>query len=163
MKCHEACSTGWSAWLDIRSPVNEFIIGIVQGEFLETIERFYDEKVVVNDNGILERKGKPANLKFFRKFLENIDTRKNFKVLSVLVDGPKAMIEWSWDFTPRGGNRIILPRLILQTWVGRKITYETWYHQQPLRYPGDLPTRNQYVFQSPQEVFTKNFRMKEWL
>lgn len=147
--------------MTVRQAVNQFILRILQGKFLETYDRFYDEGVVVNDNGIYERKGKPANQLYLQTFWENLRIRHGVYALSVLVDGPKAVIEWSWDVTPKGGSRTALGRITLQTWAKHKIICERWYYQQPIRLPATFPIHNQYVYGSARDLCDKPFGREE--
>lgn len=131
--------------MSIRGPVNEFILGIIKGRILETYERFYDDRVVVNGDGVRERNGKDANTVFLASFLESIHIRHGFFAQSVLVDGPKAVIEWSWDFKPKVGSRTIWQRLVLQSWAKNKIIGETWFHRRTIRVPADWLNENPYM------------------
>ena len=117
--------------MDIRERVNEVIIGIVTGRILETFDEFYDENVVINEDGLSEQVGKATNRAYKEKFLNGLDAFHGAKATSVVVDGHKAAVEWKIEITPKGGSRMTLKQLAFQTWGDGKIIHETNYRLLP--------------------------------
>ena len=113
--------------MDIRERVNEVIIGIVTGKISETFDQYYDDNVVINENGMTEKVGKATNRVHF---LQGLETFHSAKAISVVVDGHKAAVEWIFEITPKGGKRITLNQLALQIWRNGKILHETYYSLQ---------------------------------
>jgi hypothetical protein len=46
----------------------------------------------------------------------------------VVVDGDHAAVEWVFDFTPKGGERIVQKQVALQTWKDGQVIREVFYH-----------------------------------
>ena len=113
--------------MSIRNDVQAVIDGILQGEILETFDRYYADDVVMSENGTDERKGKEQNRQYEEAFVGSV-TFHAAEVHSVLVDGNSAAIEWSLDFTPNDGERLVQRQVAVQEWKDGKIVRETFYH-----------------------------------
>ena len=114
--------------MDIREQVNEVIIGIITGKILETFDEFYDENVVIYENGLNDKTDKATMRAHKERFLNGLEAFHGAKATSVVVDGHKAAVEWRIEITPKGGKRMTLNRLAFQTWGNGKIIHETNYH-----------------------------------
>ena len=75
-----------------------------------------------------ERIGKAANREYELKFLENVQEFHGAKVGRVIIDGDHAAVEWSFDITFKGGNRVKMEQVAVQTWKDGKIIREDFYH-----------------------------------
>ena len=113
--------------MSIRSDVQAVIDGIRKGEILETFDRFYADEVVMSENGADERVGKAANRAYEEAFVNGVEFH-GAEVGEVLVDGDHAAVEWIFDLTPRGGERVQQRQVALQRWRDGKIVRETFYH-----------------------------------
>ncbi len=113
--------------VSIRSEVQAVIDGILKGEILETFDRYYGDDVVMSENGADERVGKAANRAYEEAFLANV-TFHGASVGEVLVDGDRAAVEWTFDLTPKGGERTRQHQVALQVWRDGRIVRETFYH-----------------------------------
>ena len=113
--------------MSIRNEVQAVIDGILKGEILETFDRFYADDVVMSENGVDERVGKAVNREYEEAFVNGV-TFHGAEVGDVLVDGDRAAIEWTLDFTPEGGERLVQKQVALQRWSGGKVVRETFYH-----------------------------------
>ncbi len=45
-----------------------------------------------------------------------------------IVDGDHAAVEWSFDLTFKGGNRVTMQQVSVQTWKDGKIVREDFFH-----------------------------------
>lgn len=113
--------------MSIQNDVQSVIDGILKGEILETFERFYADDVVMSENGLDERAGKDANRAYEKAFVEGV-TFHGAEVGEVIVDGDRAAIEWTLDFTPEGGERLVQKQVAVQRWRDGKVVRETFYH-----------------------------------
>ena len=110
-----------------RENVQAVIDGILKGEILETFDRFYADQVVMSENGIDERVGKAANREYEEAFVNGV-TFHGAEVGEVLVDGDRSVVEWIFDLTPNGGDRVIQKQAAVQTWREGQIIREVFYH-----------------------------------
>lgn len=113
--------------MSIRDDVQAVIDGILKGEILETFDRFYADDVVMSENGTDARVGKAANREYEEAFVNGV-TFHGAEVGEVLVDGDRSAVEWVFDLTPNGGDRVLQKQAAIQVWKNGKIVRETFYH-----------------------------------
>ena len=104
------------------------IDGVLNGKLLETFDAYYADDVVMSENLKDERVGKAANRAYEVKFMENVQEFHGAKVGRVIVEGDHAAVEWSFDVTFKGGNRVVMNQVAVQTWKDGKIIREDFYH-----------------------------------
>ena len=114
--------------MSINKHVQAVIDGIMAGKILETFDAYYADDVVMSENLKDERVGKTANREYELKFLENVQEFHGAKVGRVIIDGDHAAVEWSFDITFKGGNRVKMEQVAVQTWKDGKIIREDFYH-----------------------------------
>lgn len=113
--------------MSIRDDVQAVIDGICEGKILETFDRYYADDVVMSENGVDPRVGKAANRAYEEAFVVGV-TFHGAEVGEVLVDGDRSAVEWVFDLTPKGGERVTQRQVSVQIWRGGKIARETFYH-----------------------------------
>ncbi len=114
--------------MTVQNNVQAVIDGILAGKLLETFDAYYADDVVMSENKKEERVGKVANREYELKFLENIQEFHGAKVGRVIVDGDHASVEWTFDITFKGGTRVTMEQVTVQTWKDGKIIREDFYH-----------------------------------
>ena len=113
--------------MSIRENVQAVIDGTMRGEILETFEKYYAEDVVMSENGVEDRVGKDENRKFEEMFVGNVEFHAA-SVGRVVVDGDQAAVEWVFEMTPKGGERITQRQVAFQTWKDGKVVREVFYY-----------------------------------
>ena len=114
--------------MSTRNHVQAVIDGILNGKILDTFDAYYADNVVMSENLKDERVGKAANREYEIKFLENVQEFHGAKVGRVIVEGDHAAVEWTFDVTFKGGNRVAMNQVTVQTWKDGKIVREDFYH-----------------------------------
>lgn len=114
--------------MSVRDDVQAVIDGTLRGEILETFERYYAEDVVMSENGLDDRVGKDVNRQYEQQFVENVEFH-GAKVGRIAVDGNYAAVEWEFDMTPKGGERLIQRQVAFQTWDNGKVIHEVFYYK----------------------------------
>lgn len=114
--------------MSIKSQVQAVIDGILAGKLLETFDKYYAEEIVMSENRQDERVGKAANREYEKKFIESIQEFHGAQVGRTIVDGDHAAVEWTFDLTFKGGNRVKMQQVTVQTWKNEKIIREDFYH-----------------------------------
>ncbi len=109
------------------SHVQAVIDGIKKGQILETFDRYYADDVVMSENGADERVGKAANRAYEEAFVNGV-TFHGAEVGEVIVDGDRCAVEWVFDLTPKGGERVQQRQVAVQVWRDGKVVRETFYH-----------------------------------
>ena len=114
--------------MSTKNQVQAVIDGVLSGKLLETFDAYYADDVVMSENLKDERVGKAANRKYEEKFLENVQEFHGAKVGRVIVEGDNAAVEWTFDVTFKGGNRVVMNQVAVQTWENGKVIREDFYH-----------------------------------
>lgn len=114
--------------MSIKAHVQAVIDGVKAGKVLETFDAYYADDVVMSENRKDERVGKAANRKYEIQFLDNVQEFHGAEVGRVIVDGDHAAVEWTFDITFKGGNRVSMQQVAVQTWKNGKVVREDFYH-----------------------------------
>jgi len=114
--------------MSIKAQVQAVIDGVKAGKILETFDAYYANDVVMSENRKDERVGKEANRKYEIQFLDNVREFHDAQVGRVIVDGDHAAVEWTFDLTFKGGNRVSMQQVAVQTWKHGKVVREDFYH-----------------------------------
>lgn len=116
--------------MGLRDHVQAVIDGILKGEILATFDAWYDDAVIMSENGGEPRRGKAANRAYEEEFVANVDFH-GADVGRIIVDeaASLAAVEWTFDFTPKGAARMIQRQVSVQQWAGDRIVAETFYYQ----------------------------------
>ncbi len=114
--------------MTVQNNVQAVIDGITTGKVLETFDTYYADDVVMSENRKDERVGKAANREYELQFLDSVQEFHGAKVGRVIVDGDQAAVEWTFDITFKGGNRVTMEQVTVQTWKDGKIIREDFYH-----------------------------------
>lgn len=114
--------------MSVKTQVQAVIDGIKAGKILETFDAYYADDVVMTENRKDERIGKAANRKYEIEFLNNVQEFHGAQVGRVIVDGDHAAVEWTFDLTFKGGNRVTMQQVAVQTWKNGKVVREDFYH-----------------------------------
>ena len=113
--------------MDNRPHVQAVIDGIMAGKILETFDQYYADDVVMSENGVDERVGKAANREYEEAFVNGVEFH-GATVGAIIVDGDRAAVEWTFDITPKGGDRVQQKQVAVQQWKNGKVVHETFYH-----------------------------------
>ena len=113
--------------MSIRETVQAVIDGILAGKILETFDRYYADNVVMTENGAEERVGKAANRGYEESFVNNVEFHAA-TVGRVIVEGDHSAVEWTFEFTPKGGERLTQKQVAVQTWKDGRVVREDFYH-----------------------------------
>ena len=113
--------------MSIRETVRDLVNKLLAGQVTDTFDRYYADDVVMSENGIEERKGKAENRAYEEAFVNGVEFH-GAEVGAVLVDGDRAAVEWTFDLTPKGGERVQQRQVAVQEWRDGKVVRETFYH-----------------------------------
>jgi hypothetical protein len=105
-------------------------------------EQFYDENVVVQENLQLPRVGRKLSIERQKLMNANIKEVHDFKIVTVLVDGDRSMVEMHIEATTLDGYHFRLEEVGLQTWKDGKIISERYFYD-PANFEGKAKEYNQ--------------------
>jgi hypothetical protein len=100
---------------------------VLEGKILEAFDRFYDETVVMQENGATPTVGKTANRAREVQFIESIEQFHGAQVLGSGVGGDRSYSEWTMDVTFKGGIRVKLEQVAARQWRHGKVVHERFY------------------------------------
>ena len=113
--------------MSIRENVQSVIDGILKGDLLGTFDEWYADDIVMSENGIDERVGKAANRAYEEAFVNSVEFH-SANTGAVIVDGDQVAVEWTFELTPKGGERTVQKQVTIQTWRDGKVVREVFYH-----------------------------------
>jgi hypothetical protein len=100
---------------------------VLQGRILEAFDRFYDDRVAMQENGAPATVGKPANREREVKFVESIEQFHGAQVLGSGAGADRSYSEWTMDVTFKGGIRVKLEQVAARQWRDGKVVHERFY------------------------------------
>ncbi|HEY3665655.1 MAG TPA: nuclear transport factor 2 family protein [Polyangiaceae bacterium] len=117
-----------------RAVVEQFILTIERGQFLEALSQFYAEDMTAQENGEPPRVGRAAQLANETAALK----RMRFdliKVVSFLVDGDRVAIHYHFEMTTLAGDRLHMEEVAYQLWRDERIVSERYFYDPAQRLP----------------------------
>ena len=100
---------------------------IMNGGLYDAFDKYYSDDVIMSENGAAPRVGKAVNRAYEKAFVDNVEFHAA-RVGQVVVEDHMAAVEWEFDITPKGGERMVQKQVSLQTWQGDQIVREAFYH-----------------------------------
>lgn len=114
--------------IDLRTEVDQLNQMILEGKILDAFEKFYDEKVVMQDNDYPARDGKEINRQFEEAFVNGITEFRGAKVLNTIISDDIAVVEWWFDYTHKEYGTRNYRQIAVQRWKNGKIVEEKFYY-----------------------------------
>lgn len=111
-----------------REAAHDLVHLVTNGKLLEAFDKYYDEGVVMQENGKDPMVGKTANRVREEEFVGSIEAVHSMGAPEILVDGDQVVIHWIGDVTLKGGSRITMDQLAQQTWKQGKIVRERFVY-----------------------------------
>ena len=102
---------------------------VAQGQLLQAFDTYYAENVVMEEpNG--KREGKDANCQYEEQFVSSIEAFHGMEIKAISEDASndKVLIEVAMDVTFKGGQRVNMEQVAVQTWKDGQIIHERFYY-----------------------------------
>ncbi len=101
-----------------------------KGKILDAFEKYYHNDVVMVEASGETRKGKEANRKFQKDFMEGIKESHGAGVRAITSNEKEAttMVESWMDVTMKDGKRSMMEEVAVQKWKGDQIIHERFYY-----------------------------------
>ena len=113
---------------DIKENVKKLNEMILSGKGMEAFEKYYHEDVVMQENNQAPTVGKEANHKRESESMSAVQEFHGAEVKGVAIGDNTSMVEWSFDMTYQGGNRVKLNQVAVQRWKDGQIINERFYY-----------------------------------
>lgn len=111
-----------------REAAKDLVHLVSTGKLLEAFDKYYDEGVVMQENGKDPMVGKAANRVREEGFVGSVEAVHSVNVPQIVVDGDQVVIHWIMDLTFKGGIRVTMDQLAQQTWSQGKIVRERFVY-----------------------------------
>ena len=113
--------------MSIKPHVLDLISLVENGEMLEAMTRYYAENVAMQENVSPPTVGFAENCAREAAFYGSLGALK-FNLVSVVVEGDRAAINWVFDYTTADGTRYRMDEIAIQTWRDGKIVHERYVY-----------------------------------
>lgn len=113
--------------MSIKSQVLGLIELVESGRMLEAISAYYAEDVAMQENTSPPTVGFTANYAREAAFYNSLESAR-FRLVSFVVEGDRAMINWLFDYTTADGKRYRMDEIAVQTWRDGKIVHERYVY-----------------------------------
>jgi ketosteroid isomerase-like protein len=117
-----------------RAVVDDFIATIERGDFLQALTKFYADDMVAQENNLPPRVGRAAQTANEEAALKRMrfDT---IKAVSQLIDGDRVAINYVFEMTTVGGDKLRMDEVAYQQWRGDRIVHERYFYDPAQRLP----------------------------
>jgi len=113
--------------MSIKPQVLDLISLVEKGQMLEAMNRYYAENVAMQENVSPPTVGFAENYAREEAFYGSLQAL-NFNLVSVVVEGDRAVINWVFDYTTADGTSYRMDEIAIQTWRDGKIVHERYVY-----------------------------------
>jgi len=113
--------------MSIKPQVLDLIRLVEDGRMLDAITKYYGENVAMQENVFPPVVGFAANHEREAAFYGSLLAVK-FTLVSVVVEGDRAAINWVFEYTTSDGTRYRMDEIAVQTWRDGKIVHERYVY-----------------------------------
>jgi hypothetical protein len=101
---------------------------VLQGKAMEAFDTYYDEQVIMQENGNSPTVGKEANRRREEEFFSSITEFRNAKPLKVTAGEDVTMVQWHYDYTHKDWGLRNYIQVSVQEWKNGKIVKEQFFY-----------------------------------
>ena len=101
---------------------------LAKGQFLEAMDQFLDDDVVLQEMGGEPKHGKKFCMDFEAKFLEGVSAFGGYRVTSVGYADNLTFYEAVMEYTQTDGTEVSVVQCVVDEWKDGKIIKERFYH-----------------------------------
>lgn len=101
---------------------------IAEGKSMEAFEKYYDDKVVMQENEMPPTEGKDANRQRELNFYANIKEFRGARVLAKAAGENISYVTWHFDYTHKEWGMRNYTQVSVQTWKNGKIIKEQFFY-----------------------------------
>ncbi len=113
--------------MSIKPQVLGLISLVEKGQMLEAMNRYYAENVAMQENVSPPSVGFAENYAREEAFYGSLQALR-FNLVSVVVEGDRAVINWVFDYTTADGTSYRMDEIAIQTWRDGKIVHERYIY-----------------------------------
>jgi len=107
------------------------VLGLIKlveaGRMLDAMTTYYAPDIAMQENVSPPTVGFTENYAREAAFYGSLEAL-NFNLVSVLVEGDVAVINWVFDYTTADGKQYRMDEIAVQTWRGGKVIHERYIY-----------------------------------
>ena len=101
---------------------------LAKGSFIEAMEQFLAEDVVLEEVGAEPKHGKANCIAFETKVLEDVDSFEGYTVSNVGFGDDTTFYSAVMKFTQKDGTPVVVDQCVVDCWRDGEIVSERFYH-----------------------------------
>jgi ketosteroid isomerase-like protein len=113
--------------MSIKPLVLDLIELVQNSKMLKAMTTYYADNVAMQENVSPPTVGFAANYAREEAFYGSLRSAK-FRLVSVVVEGDRAVINWLFDYTTVDGKQYRMDEIAVQTWQNGKIVHERFIY-----------------------------------
>jgi ketosteroid isomerase-like protein len=116
--------------MSLKEHVDGYFDLLSKGDMMGAFETYYSEDVVMQENNEEPRVGKEANRKFEIEFMSSVEEVHNSEIKNVAINEETGtvFIQAFMDATFKGGGRMPMEEVQVQTWKDGQIVHEKFFY-----------------------------------
>lgn len=111
-----------------RELVDDLIRHTIEARFVEAMEKFYHEDVIMQENCMPPRVGRAASIARQIVARAQVGAIHEIKAGVVLIEGNRVAIEWHAEWSMPDATRVRVEEVALQQWKGDRIIHERFFY-----------------------------------
>ena len=101
---------------------------LAEGKFLEAMDQYLDDDVVLQEAGEEPKRGKKFCMDFEAKVLEGVASFGGYRVSAVGFGDDTTFYQAVMEYTQTDGQEVRVDQCVVDTWRNGKIVSERFYH-----------------------------------
>lgn len=108
--------------------LNSLLDGLAKGQFLEGMETYFADDVVIGEVGQEPKRGKALCIEEEKKLLKTVAEFIQYTAHSQGAGDDKTFYEATMEFKTKDGQHVKQKQAVVTTWKDGKIIEEKYYH-----------------------------------
>ena len=101
---------------------------LAEGKFLEGMETYFDENVVIQEVGQEPKRGRDHCIAVEKEILEGVAEFIQYTAHSKGAGGDKTFYEATMEYKTKDNQHVVQKQAVVTTWKNGKIVDERYYH-----------------------------------
>jgi ketosteroid isomerase-like protein len=116
--------------MNLKANLDGYFELLNQGRMMDAFEKYYADDCVMQENNEAPRVGKEANRAFELEFLGSVEQVHDQQIKNVAIneDSGTVFIHAWMDATFKGGGRMEMEEVQVQTWKDDQIVHEKFFY-----------------------------------
>ena len=113
---------------ELQASLTELHVLLAKGQFMESMERFLDDDVVLQEGEHEPKRGKAACMEFEEKALAEVASFGGYRVSGIGIGADTTYYQAVMEYTLKDGTEVRVDQCVVDEWRDGKIVSERFYH-----------------------------------